>query len=369
MKKTTVLIALSLLAACKAPQADDKKAELEKLRKERNELSEKITALEEEMAKSDTSASGKGIEVTAMAMKPEHFRSYIDVQGRVDADESVSISSELPGTVTKINVNVGDKVSKGDVLAETDSRAMQQQVAAMNTSLALVTQMYEKQKKLWDQKIGTEMQYLQVKAQKEASESAFAALQEQVRMTKVISPIDGTVDAINIKIGQAIQPGMPAVSVINFSTLKVKADVAESYAARVKNGNEVLVIFPDMHDSVRSKIHYASRGINAVTRTFGVEVPLDNKKEYHPNQVARLRINDYTSEKAGLVLPVKFIQRGSSEKFVMVAEKGKAVKKTVQIAREYGGLAEIASGLKEGDLVITSGYDLVNEGDKVNVKS
>lgn len=192
-------------------------------------------------------------------------------------------------------------------------------------------------------------------------------MQEQIRMSKIISPINGTVDEINIKIGQAIAPGVPAINVINFSNLKVKADVAESYTARVKTGNEVLVLFPDMNDSIRSKIQYASRGINAMSRTFNVEVLLDNKKEYHPNMVAKLKINDYQSAAPKVVVPVKYIQKGSNESFVMIAENGKAIKKLVKISREYSGMAEIADGLKAGDLLITGGYDLVNDGEKITV--
>jgi RND family efflux transporter MFP subunit len=278
------------------------------------------------------------------------------------------LSTEIPGTVTKIHVKVGDKVTKGQVLAETDSRAMQQQMATMQTSLALINQLFEKQKNLWDQKIGTEVQFLTVKAQKEATESALAGMQEQLRMSKIISPIDGTVDYVNLKLGQSVMPGMQAISVINFSNLKVKADVAESFSSRIKNGDEAIVVFPDMRDSIISKVHYASRGINPLSRTFGVEVLLDTRKEYHPNMVAKLRINDYRSPKPTLVVPVKFIQKSSNESYVMLAEKGRAVKRTITVGREYRGQAEITSGLKEGDQLITEGYDLVNEGDLVSTK-
>src|SRR5262249_50244262 len=162
-------------------------------------------------------------------------------------------------------------------------------------------------------------------------------LQEQIRMSKIISPIDGTVDMVNIKVGQAVSPGVGpgAITVVNFNNLKVKADVAESYATSIKTGDEVLVLFPDMKDSIASKINYASRAINAVTRTFGVEVLLDNKKEYHPNTVAKLKINDYQSPKPMLVVPVKYIQKSEDGSFVMVDENGKAVKKVVTLGREY----------------------------------
>ena len=366
MKNKFLYITLTVfIAACSAP---DKKAELDKLRTERTAIETKIAALEEEIAKTDTISNEKLVEVFVMPLEPKIFKTYIEVQGRVDADENVTLSTEMPGTITKINVKVGQEVSEGQVLAETDVRALNQQMADLQISLDLAKQVYDKQKNLWDQKIGTEIQFLQSKNTKESLELKMLAMREQVRMSKIISPINGTVDNIGIKVGQAVAPGMPAIGVINFSNLKVKADVAESYTARVKNGNEVLVLFPDTKDSITSKVHYASRAINALSRTFNVEVNLDNKKEYHPNMVAKLKINDYESVTPKVVVPVKFIQKGTSESYVLIAEKGVAVKKIVKISREYNGLAEVAEGLNAGDLLITEGYDLINDGDKINVK-
>ena len=362
--KFLYIIIASIVVACSTP---DKKAELEKLRTQKATLETQIATLEEELAKSDTTKE-KLIDVVTMPLTTQTFKTYIEVQGRIDADENVALSSQMPGTLTKINVKVGDEVTKGEVLAETDIRAVQQQISDLQTNLDLATQVYQKQKNLWDQKIGTEIQYLQSKTTKESLENKMSAMQEQIRMSKIISPINGTVDAVNVKIGQAIAPGIPAINVINFSNLKVKADVAESYSARVKIGNEVQIFFPDMKDSVMSKVNYASRAISNLTRTFGVEVLLDNSKEYHPNMVAKLKINDYQSATPKIVLPVKFIQKGTNEQFVLLAVNGKVVKNSVKISHEYNGLAEISEGLKEGDLLITQGYDLINEGDKVNIK-
>jgi RND family efflux transporter MFP subunit len=359
-----VLTLTIIMVAC-GGGGSDKKAELEKLKKEKESLDAKIAKLEEEIAKTDTSKVEVLTEVIATPLKLSIFKSYIEVQGRVDADESVSLSTEVPGTITKINVKVGDHVTKGQVLAETEARPMLQQLADLQTNLDLAKLVYEKQKNLWDQKIGTEIQYLQSKSTKESLENKINAMQEQIRMTKITSPIDGTVDGVEIKLGQMAAPGLNAITVVNFSSLKVKAEVAEAYSARVKNGEDVLILFPDMNDSIKTTIHYASRAIKALSRTFAVEVLLDNKKEYHPNTVARLKINDYQSPAPELVVPVKYIQKGAEESFVMVDEKGKAVKKVVTIGREYSGMAEILSGLKEGDLMITDGYDLVNEGSPI----
>ena len=368
MKNKLLYISIAtLMMACGAP---DKKAELDKLKKQKSEIETKITSLEEALAKADTTTKKeKTTEVVAMALVPQTFKTYIEIQGRIDADENVALSSEMPGTVTKINVKVGEQVTKGQVLAETDARALQQQIQDLQTNLDLAKQVYDRQKNLWDQKIGTEIQYLQAKTTKESLENKMGSMQEQIRMSKIISPINGTVDMVNIKVGQSVMPGLNAITVINFSNLKVKADVAESYANRVKTGNEVQVLFPDTKDSINAKVSYASRAISSLSRTFNVEVFLDNTKEYHPNMVAKLRINDFQSAAPEVVVPVKYIQRGTTDNYVLVAQDGKAVKKIIKTNREYNGLIEVIDGLKAGDMLITAGYDVLNDGDLITLKN
>ncbi len=367
MKKLVLIPVFAItIIACNSG-GEDKKAELEKLKQQEAEIKAKIVLVEAELAKNDSAPKGIAIEVQKIIA--ETFKNYIDVQGRVDADENVSLSTEMPGTITKINVKVGDEVRVGQVLAETDAKAISQQMSDLQTNTDLVNQIFEKQKNLWEQKIGTEVQYLQAKTNKESMEKKMAALQEQLRMTKIISPINGTVDAIDIKIGQAVAPGMPAIRVINFSNLKVKADVAESYASKIKKGSEVIVYFSDMNDTVVSKVNFVARAINNASRTFLVEVLLDNKKEYHPNMVARLNINDYQSPTPVLTVPVKAIQKDeNSEPFVYLAEGNKAKKQLVKVGKQYNGKAEIIDGLRDGDMLVTLGYDIVNDGDVVIYK-
>jgi membrane fusion protein (multidrug efflux system) len=367
MKKIFLIPSLAIaMIACNSG-GDDKKAQLDDLKKQDADIRSKITALEDELAVKDTTP--KGLAVSVLSLKSEIFKNYIDVQGRVDADENVALSSEMPGTITKINVKVGDEVAVGQVLAETDARAINQQISDLQTNTDLVNQIYDKQKNLWDQKIGTEVQYLQAKTNKESMMKKMSALQEQLKMSKIISPISGTIDAVDIKLGQAIMPGIPAVRVINFSNLKVKADVAESYASKIKKGSEVIVHFPDMNDSLVAKVNFVSRAINNSSRTFNVEVLLDDKKEYHPNMVARLNINDYQSDKAVIAIPVRTIQKDeNNESFVYVADGNKAKKQIVKLGKEYNGKAEVTEGLKDGDILVTLGYDIVNEGDLIAYK-
>jgi RND family efflux transporter MFP subunit len=359
------LFASLAFASCGGKQEEslaDLKAKQAELKTQLSEISTKISKLEGDSGK-------KFVLVEATTVTPQIFKTYINVQGRVDADENVSLSSEMPGTITKINVKPGDEVSKGQVLAETDARALQQSISDLQTNADLVNQMYTKQKALWDQKIGTEVQFLQAKTQKESMEKKMMTLQEQVRMTKIISPINGTIDAVDIKLGQLTAPGMPAIRVINFSNLKLKADLSESYASKVHKGDEVMVKFPDSSDTLTSRVTYSSRAINTLNRTFGVEIALDNKKEFHPNQIAILNINDYRSPKPVIAIPLNFVQKDlKGSRYVLVAENKKAAKRPVTLGKEYGGKVEIISGLSETDLLITSGYDGLNEGDAIEIK-
>ena len=370
--KTTKLFFLSIISSLILTSCGGGKDEnnIEALKQKQAELKTELANLANQISKLEGDSANKFVLVDAAPVTPQFFKTYINVQGRVDADENVALSAEMPGTITKINVKAGDEVNKGQVLAETDARAIQQSLSDLQTNADLINQLYEKQKSLWDQKIGTEVQFLQVKTQKESMEKKIATLQEQLRMTKIISPIDGTVDAVDVKLGQLTAPGMPAIRVINFSNLKVKADLAESYASKVHKGNEVIIKFPDSKDTVVAKVSYSARAISALNRTFAVEVILDNKKEFHPNQIAILNINDYTSEKPVMAVALNYIQKDlKGQHYVIVADGNKAAKRNITLGKEYNGNVEIASGLSGTDLLITSGYDGLNEGDAIKIKN
>lgn len=367
MKKLFLIPSLAIIMmACGS--GNDKKAELEKLKKQESELKAKIAVLESELnAGKDSTVSGTSVSV--IALKPETFKNYITIQGRVDADENVSLSTGVPGIITKINVQVGDEVRKGQVLAETDAQLINQSIADLQVNTDLVNQLYERQKLLWENKIGTEVQFLQAKTNKESVEKKMASLQQQLSMSKIISPINGSVDGIDIKLGQLSAPGVPAIRVVNFSNLKVKADVAESYASKIKKGSDVIVKFPDTQDSLSTKVNFISRSINNNTRSFALEVLLDDKKEYYPNMVATLNINDYQSAAPTIVVPVKVVQKDDmNHSYVFVAEKNFAKKRIVTLGKEFNGKIEVASGLKEGESLITEGYNVINEGDEISYK-
>lgn len=365
--KNSLILALSVIIALTACGTKDKKKQLEALKKDMAALQTKIETLEKETGGDSTKAKATEVQIKKLTL--EVFKNYIEIQGKVDADENIVLSSEMPGTVTKINVKVGDAVRVGQILAETDNKALLQGVSELQNGLDFATTIFEKQKNLWEQKIGTEVQFLQAKNTKESLEKKMTSMQEQIRMTRVVSPISGTVDAVDIKIGQAIAPGMPAIRVVNFNNLKVKAEIAESYASKIKKGAEVIVRFPDMDDSIISKINFAARSIGALNRTFTVEVLLDNKKEYHPNMVTRLSINDYQSPSPTIVVPINTLQKDETgEYFVFIANGNTAQKKVVKVGKKYSGRAEIISGIAAGDNLIFGGFESLNDGDLITVK-
>lgn len=376
MKKSIAILSILSLSffavSCggeksKADQLKAKQAEFEKLRKE-------ITDLQNDISKNDSSMSDQGKPVRVMTLALSSFNHSIDIQGRVDADESVSVSPQMPGLVKKVYVQSGDKVTAGQILAEIDADAMVQQLGALKIQRDMAKDVFERQKNLWDQKIGTEMQYLQAKSVYEAADKQVAAMSQQIDMASLKAPMSGTVDQVNLKAGEIAAAGLSSIVIVNTSKLRVKGEVAEGYVSKVQNGNPVSIFFPDANKTIETKVTYAGRIINKVNRTFNVEVMLSpNETDVVPNMIAVLKINDYKNDSA-IVVPLSAIQQSSTGvTFVYVAVKNKdgkltAQKREVKYEKTYDGNAEIKSGLNAGDQLITDGSSDLNEGDVLSIK-
>jgi len=359
-----ILIAVvALTAAC--GKGGDKRAELEKLRKEQADVNAKIASLEKELAASDTTG-GKTKLVEVLNVQPDSFYHYIDIQGKVDADQNVTISPQMPGSVKALYVKEGDNVSVGQVLAEIDDQVMRQGVEELKTQLSLAQQLYAKQENLWKQNIGSEVQYLQAKTQKEALEQKMKTMQEQLALYKITSPIAGSVDEVDIKLGQVVAPGVPSFRVVNGNRLKIKAEVSERFAASVKEGSRVVVYFPDLKKEVNETVSFRSKAINNLNRTFTVQVNLDETSaDYHPNMIAVLKITDYQKNNA-LVVPQNVVQESEDGAYVYVADRsGKtpmAKRVAVTLGQSYNGRVEVTNGLNAGDEVVTTGFEDLNNG-------
>lgn len=374
MKKQHIVIMILLLAAGCGPHKDPKggkvdadKAKLAELKKQDGDLRDKIQALEDSI-KAEGGNEIKTIKVGLQNVSMQPFRHYVEVQASVYAQDNINVNAEMPGVVKTIWVTEGDKVTKGQLLASIDDAVIQQNIQEIQTNLDLAKTLYEKQKGLWDQKIGTEVQYLNAKSNYESLQKRLSGIQQQADMAKIKSPIDGTVDAVKIKVGESVGPGLPTIQVVNDELLKVRGYVTEAYVSDIHQGDSLLVNFPDLHKDIKSVASYVSSAIDPVNRTFTVDVKLPQDASYHANMIAMLKIIDYANPSA-VVIPINIVQNDPTGSFVFVAvtENGVTVarKTLVDVGKIYAGLAEITKGLKPGDKLITVGYDDLNNGDAI----
>ncbi|MFN8287121.1 MAG: efflux RND transporter periplasmic adaptor subunit [Chitinophagales bacterium] len=375
MKKLAlVLMGLVLLASCGQSELDKKKKQLADDKAEVKKLNSEIESLEKEIAKLDTSfkveQKAKLIETTELAK--QDFKHYIEVQGSVDAEENVTVLPQQPGIVKALYVKEGQHVTKGQILGITETtQTMEVALQTLQTQLDLATTAYEKQKALWDQNIGSEIQYLQAKTQKETLEKQMAAQRAQLEMTKLIAPISGTVDAVNLKVGDMAIGSqlMPGIRIVNNNSLSVKAKLSDNDFGKVKEGDKVELEVGDGRAPVIATVSYVQKTIDARSRTFTVEVDLNNAgNQLAANMIARLKINDAVLKDV-IVVPSNIVQTSVDGQYVLVAEENNgnkvARKHMVKTGMDYKGQTVITEGLTTGDKIITSGYTEVVDGQKI----
>lgn len=375
--RNTIILSILTLAvsACggkKAGNLEEKKGELASIRKEISSLQERARALETEIATLDTTATdGKLKLVEVLDVKPELFQGYVEVQGTVDAEQSTIATAQMPGVITRVAASVGQQVSAGQVLAEIDNSLMKQQVAQAQQQLDFLTTLYLKQKSLWEKGIGTEVQYLSAKNQKEAMEKNLAAAKEQLNMTYIKSQISGTIESVDVKIGQTAAPGMPLFRVVNMSGVKVVSSIAETYVSKINKGDAVKIHFPDLKKDKVGFVSFVSRVIDPMNRSFRCEAKLTDVTDLRPNMLAVVKVTDY-EQKNAIAVPVNVIQNTGSgaELFVIENQKGNqwtAKHRSVIIGRNSGEKVEILEGLKAGDRIITNGFQGLSDGQLVQI--
>lgn len=358
----SILLAAIMLSAC--GEKEDNATKLAKLKKERADIDVKIRELEASGNKKD---SIKSIPVSITEVQPQSFQSFIDVQAEINGDENVLATPQAPGTVRRVLVRTGQKVGRGQTLAILDAGAVDQQVAAQDAQIALLRSLYEKQQKLWSQNIGTEVQLLSAKAAYESATKQRGALVAQRNMYRITAPIAGTVEIVDLKEGDVASPGIRGIRIVNANKLKAEANLGESYLGKVKVGDPVTLVFPDMGDSMQRKLSFVSQAIDPVSRAFTVQVSLGSSNKLHPNMSARMKIANYSSGNA-LVVPVAAIQKTGEGDMVFVADGKVAKGVPVQTGRNANGMVEILSGLKAGDRVVTAGYEDLDNGTAITVQ-
>ena len=365
----TGIVVLFLLFSC----SSNKQAQLSKLRQQQTALTDKIRSLEGEIStgKKDTLNPGKFKFVGLKDVNSNTFDHFIRVQGKVDGDQNAAVFAEAPGTISSKFADVGQKVVKGQVLAQIDDQQYRSQMQGLETQYKFATDLYDKQKRLWDQKIGSEVQYLQSKTNKESLEKQISSLKQQVDKFKIKSPIDGTIEECNIKVGGVVSPDprLAAYRVLAFKNLKVSAEVSEAYSAKVKVGDKLIILFPDINKQFETKVDFVSKYINPVNRTFIIETKLlDDFNDLKANMIAIIQINDYHTDNA-IQVPMNVIQTDLTGSYVyVVRSKDKynaAFKQPVTLGTSYNGVAEILKGLTVGDKVISVGYQELVDGEYI----
>ena len=373
MKNILYILGISLiLASCqdKIVQSDDiVQLNNQKviLKKQLDSIATKLKLVEDNLARLDPLK--KLASVTTINPKVQDFKHYIEVQGIIKADKSVELHPEIGGTITNIYVKEGQNVYSGQVLAQLDTSILNSNISQVETQLNLANTTFERQTRLWNQKIGSEMQYLQAKAQKEGLESNLKALKSQAKKMKIIAPFSGTIDQVFAKAGELSSPQLPFLRLINLNKVYLESEITEAYLKEVKKGTEVIINFPSIQKEISSKISQVGNYINPNNRSFKTRVDIrNNSNDIKANQLADIKINDFSVN--GIVIPSNILQKDRDGNYFVYTISSKdsmniVVKTTVIVGKEYKNLSYISNGLTENDLVIDKGSRVVKTDDEV----
>ena len=360
-----LLLSLTIVSCEPANELESKKKELTAAKTQLFELKSKITTLEKEVTElGGVEANPNLTLVTTLKVNKNTFIHNVDVRGGVQSKNNVLISAETPAAVKEIMAVEGQQVKKGQVLIIQDSEMLKNSIKELQSSLDLATTMYERQKKLWEQNVGSEVQYLEMKNRKESLELKLATTRTQLSKTRIKAPFDGIVDMIDARVGEMLQPGFPIVRVVSMSKMYIKADVSESFIGKFKKGQKVQVYFPSTDVKLLSSITSIGQVINPNNRTFTIEVSIPNNSNVKPNMITVLTLADYENIEA-ISIPTKIIQSDRMGKFVykIVDQEGETHVKRVDIEPgiTYRNETEIKSEIAEGqELVVKGGLGLAD---------
>lgn len=367
---------------------NDKKAKLEKLKSQKDKSDAEIEKLQDELSKLDTTNSNpakiKLVTISPIAL--QNFSHYIDLQGKVDAENISYISPRNGGgQVKQILVKQGDRVKKGQLLLRMDDAiqrqavtAAKQQAEGVRTQLALAKSLYDRQNNLWKEGIGTEVQLITARTNVTALENQLSLIaenvktgQEQLNTANVYSDVNGVADIVNIRVGELFVGNTaagPQIKIVNTSQLKAVSNIPENYLGTVSKGTAVVVELPDAHKTINTTVSFTGASIDLINRGFVVEAKLPADPALKPNQIALMKIRDYNVENT-IAIPLNTLQSDEKGKFVMVAvsENGKLVarKRPLNIGILNGDILEIKTGLKPGEMLVTEGFNGLYEGQEL----
>ena len=370
MKKTYALIGISLMLCC--GKTSKQSASLLELNSNKRDLIQQIDSLssllksvELNISKLDTNK--RLTSVTALKSEEKMFQHFIEVQGSVEADQSVELYPESSGNITKIYVREGQSISKGRPLVQIDNSILESSKVELQTQLDLAATTFERQKRLWNQNIGSEIQYLQAKAKKEGLENSLESLKSQAKKLKITAPFSGTVDEVFAKTGGLANPMFPALRLINLDQIHVESEVTETYLKYIKKGTEVELYFPSIDKKINTKVDQVGNYINPNNRSFKVRMNVNNTDgTLKANLLADVKISDF--KEVGIVIPSNLIQKDRMNKpfvYILVEEdKFFRVKKSYIIEKiSYENESFISEGLEADALIVDKGSRLV-KGDE-----
>ena len=383
MKNTLYLILLTgFLISCGGKEVDVDaviaSGDMEAIKEAQADLKDQNTAIQLKLKKLNTvvenaEKKSNGPLVSTQIVADTLFNHYLEIQGNVETKQNVVISAEYSGILSRVFVTEGDKVKKGQVLARIDDGGLSSQLSQLQTQAQLNKTTFERQKKLWDQNIGSEIQFLQAKASYEASQSQVNQLKSQLGKTTITAPFSGTIDQVMTEQGSAVMPGTEIYRIVSLKDMYITAEIPESYLGTVKIGKTVEVDFPVLNKKIDSKIRQTSNFINPANRSFTIEVAVPNEdNDIKPNLTAKLKINDYTSEKA-ILIPLSVIsENGDGDQYVYVAKQGEgntliSKRVIVETGKTQGNEIEVLTGLKEGDEIIVKGARSVQDDQEIRI--
>lgn len=358
-----LLVATSLIVSCGDKQNDQTVDQLIAA-KNNKELQARKADIQADLAKIDAALATLNVRkeealVSVLTLKDTVFNHYLDIQGSVNTKENILIQPEMPGTLIALNVKAGQRVSKGQLLARVDDGGSSQQVASLETQYQLAKTTFERQKNLWNQKIGSEIQYLQAQTQMLSLQRSVAQAKAMLSKTEIRAPFSGTIDEVFVERGQVVAAGPQGLMrIVNLNNMYVSTTIPESYIGKLKVGTQVDVFLTSLNKNYKGKVRQIGNFINPNNRSFGIEVSIPNPENLlRPNQVAKLKVIDYTVKNA-IVVPSNVIQEdGKGNQFVFVASNsnGKtatAKKAMVTTGKSSDNVTEILSGLSANDIIV-----------------
>jgi RND family efflux transporter MFP subunit len=379
MRKILSITALSiLLFSCGGKENNQSIDDLIKS-KNTKELQAKKALIQADLAKIDDAlatlvvAKDEEALVSVATIKDTVFNHYLEIQGNVDTKENILVQPEFSGNLTSLTVKAGQRVSKGQILGRVDDAGMSQQLASLENQYALAKTSFERQKNLWDKKIGSEIQFLQAQTQMVSAQKGVAQMRAQLSKTVIRAPFSGTIDEVFVEKGQIVAPSQQGLMrIVNLSNMYVSTSVPETYIGKLKVGTEVDVFLTSLGKTYKGRVRQVGNYLNPNNRSFGIEVSVPNPENLlRPNQVAKLKIIDYTSKNA-IVVPTNVVQEdGEKNKFVFTVansngKTGTAKKVLVKIGKSSDNVTEIVSGLSTNEIIVTEGVNSIADGMKLN---